>query len=99
MYIWRHDYKAQTPANKVQKFFNIVRPGNAFLAFLGTNVQIVKLRGKDRIQTFSGNVGCLVSMSVVYVLDTLALSISIFCTRIVSPVAAGKNTVLMKDSN
>ena len=50
-----HGYKAQTPANKDQKILNIVSPGNAFLA---GNVQIVKLRGTDRIQTFSCNANC-----------------------------------------
>ena len=48
-----------TPTNKDRNISNIVSPGNAFFRlFLGTNVQIVKLRGKDRIQTFSSNARC-----------------------------------------
>ena len=54
-----HGCKAQAPAIKDQKSLNIVAPETHFWLFLGTNVQIVKLRGKDRIQTFSGNVRCL----------------------------------------
>ena len=46
------------------------------------------------------------SVNCVYILDTLALSMSIIqeigninCTMIVSPIEAAKNTVIMKDSN
>ena len=69
-------YKAQTPANKDQKILNIVSPRNAFLAIPGNKCQIMKLRGKNLIQTCQVYLIAL-CMSAVCVLDTFALSISI----------------------
>ena len=66
----------------------------------------MKLRGKDRIQTFSGNVRCLFgcpvckSVSIIQEIGNIKRSlVEIFCTMIASPVQAAKNAVIMKDSN